>query len=163
MVQAFIIYYGVAQVLKPTGFSWSEIGGAFTAGAVTLSLNSGAYMAEIIRGGIEAVDIRTDGSSKKFRAFLYTIFKKSYSSTGISHYASFNNKSMYNFLKRYINFICNWDKGAYNERKNSCSKLNITCNDNLDSYSNILFRSLLFSFSWSKIFGGEIKIWKIKS
>lgn len=57
MVQAFIIYYGVAQVLKPTGFSWSEIGGAFTAGALTLSLNSGAYMAEIIRGGIEAVDV----------------------------------------------------------------------------------------------------------
>ena len=57
MVQAFIIYYGIAQVLKPTGFSWAEIGGAFTAGTVTLSLNAGAFMAEIIRGGIEAVDI----------------------------------------------------------------------------------------------------------
>lgn len=57
MVQAFIIYYGIAQMLKPTGFSWAEIGGAFTAGTVTLSLNAGAFMAEIIRGGIEAVDI----------------------------------------------------------------------------------------------------------
>ena len=57
MVQAFIIYYGIAQILKPTGFSWAEIGGAFTAGTVTLSLNAGAFMAEIIRGGIEAVDI----------------------------------------------------------------------------------------------------------
>ncbi len=57
MVQTFIIYYGLAQVLKPTGFSWAEIGGAFTAGTVTLSLNAGAFMAEIIRGGIEAVDI----------------------------------------------------------------------------------------------------------
>ena len=57
MVQAFIIYYGIAQVLKPTGFSWAEIGGAFTAGTVTLSLNAGAFMAEIIRGGIEAVDV----------------------------------------------------------------------------------------------------------
>lgn len=57
MVQAFIIYYGIAQVLKTTGFSWAEIGGAFTAGTVTLSLNAGAFMAEIIRGGIEAVDI----------------------------------------------------------------------------------------------------------
>lgn len=57
MVQASIIYYGIAQVLKPTGFSWAEIGGAFTAGTVTLSLNAGAFMAEIIRGGIEAVDI----------------------------------------------------------------------------------------------------------
>lgn len=56
MVQAFIIYYGFAQILRPTGFTWSSIGGAFTAGAIAMSLNAGAYMAEIIRGGIEAVD-----------------------------------------------------------------------------------------------------------
>ena len=42
--------------MKPYGFQWSNIGGAFTAGCVALSLNAGAYMAEIIRGGIEAVD-----------------------------------------------------------------------------------------------------------
>lgn len=56
MVQTMIIFYGLSQVLRPFGFSWSNMGGAFTAGAVTLSLNAGAYMAEIIRGGIEAVD-----------------------------------------------------------------------------------------------------------
>lgn len=56
MVQTMIVFYGLAQVLRPIGFSWSEIGGAFTAGVVTLSLNAGAYMAEIIRGGIESVD-----------------------------------------------------------------------------------------------------------
>lgn len=56
MVQTMIIFYGLSQVLRPYGFSWSVIGGSFTAGAVTLSLNAGAYMAEIIRGGIEAVD-----------------------------------------------------------------------------------------------------------
>lgn len=56
MVQTMIIFYGLSQVLRPIGFSWAGIGGAFTAGAVTLSLNAGAYMAEIIRGGIEAVD-----------------------------------------------------------------------------------------------------------
>lgn len=56
MVQTMIIFYGLSQALRPLGFSWSVIGGSFTAGAVTLSLNAGAYMAEIIRGGIEAVD-----------------------------------------------------------------------------------------------------------
>ena len=56
MVQTMIVYYGLAQVFRPTGFQWSLIGGPFAAGAVTLSLNAGAYMAEIIRGGIEAVD-----------------------------------------------------------------------------------------------------------
>lgn len=56
MVQTMIVFYGLGQVLRPFGFSWSNLGGAFTAGAVTLSLNAGAYMAELIRGGIEAVD-----------------------------------------------------------------------------------------------------------
>jgi len=56
MVQTMIVFYGISQVCRPIGFSWSDIGGAFTAGAVTLSLNAGAYMAEIIRGGIEAID-----------------------------------------------------------------------------------------------------------
>ena len=56
MVQTMIVFYGISQVLRPYGFSWSNIGGNFTAGAVTLSLNAGAYMAEIIRGGIEAID-----------------------------------------------------------------------------------------------------------
>src|SRR5699024_11774848 len=32
------------------------LGGVFTAGCIALSLNAGAYMAEIVRGGIEAVD-----------------------------------------------------------------------------------------------------------
>ncbi len=57
LVQTFIIYYGLAQLLSPLGFQWKLIGGPFAAGTVALSLNAGAYMAEIIRGGIEAVDI----------------------------------------------------------------------------------------------------------
>lgn len=57
LVQTFIIYCGLAQTLRPFGFQWKLIGGPFTAGAVALSLNAGAYMAEIVRGGIEAVDI----------------------------------------------------------------------------------------------------------
>ncbi|SDZ06051.1 amino acid ABC transporter membrane protein, PAAT family (TC 3.A.1.3.-) [Proteiniborus ethanoligenes] len=45
MVQLFIIYYGLPINLT-----------AIPAGIVALSLNSGAYVAEIIRAGIEAVD-----------------------------------------------------------------------------------------------------------
>ena len=56
LVQTFIIYYGLAQVLRPYGFQWAKLGGPFTAGVVTLSINAGAYMAEIVRGGITAVD-----------------------------------------------------------------------------------------------------------
>lgn len=56
LVQILIIYFGLGQMLRPTGFRWLNIGGTFTAGTVALSLNAGTYMAEIVRGGIEAVD-----------------------------------------------------------------------------------------------------------
>lgn len=56
MVQILIIYFGLAQVLRPIGFNWSSIGGTFTAGVVILTINAGAYMAEIVRAGIESVD-----------------------------------------------------------------------------------------------------------
>ena len=49
LVQAFFIYFGIPSAL---GFQMS----ALTAGIITLSLNAGAYMTEIVRGGIQAVD-----------------------------------------------------------------------------------------------------------
>ena len=49
LVQAFFIYFGIPAAL---GFTMT----AFTAGIITLSLNAGAYMAEIVRGGILSVD-----------------------------------------------------------------------------------------------------------
>ena len=58
LVQILIIYYGIPQVLRAsTGFQWNSIGGAFTAGVVILTLNAGAYMSEIVRAGIESVDV----------------------------------------------------------------------------------------------------------
>ena len=49
LVQAFFIYFGIPAAL---GFQMS----ALTAGIITLSLNAGAYMTEIVRGGIQSVD-----------------------------------------------------------------------------------------------------------
>lgn len=49
LVQAFLMYFGFTQA---TGIRMS----AFTAGMITLSLNAGAYMSEIVRGGIESID-----------------------------------------------------------------------------------------------------------
>jgi His/Glu/Gln/Arg/opine family amino acid ABC transporter permease subunit len=49
LVQAFFIYFGIPSTL---GFQMS----ALTAGIITLSLNAGAYMTEIVRGGIQSVD-----------------------------------------------------------------------------------------------------------
>lgn len=49
IVQILFIYFGVPMAL---GFKWALI----PAGIVIMSLNAGAYMTELIRGGIEAVD-----------------------------------------------------------------------------------------------------------
>jgi len=60
MVQAGIIYFTGFGIFKGTGMSVSEINGiwsTFVAGLVTISLNSTAYMMEVLRGGIESVDV----------------------------------------------------------------------------------------------------------
>lgn len=53
LVQAFIVFFGVPQVVRMfvSDFKFT----ALTAGIITLSLNAGAYLAEIYRGGILAV------------------------------------------------------------------------------------------------------------
>ncbi|MBQ1897572.1 MAG: amino acid ABC transporter permease [Ruminococcus sp.] len=53
LVQAFIVFFGVPQVVRMfvSDFKFT----ALTAGIITLSLNAGAYLAEIYRGGIMAV------------------------------------------------------------------------------------------------------------
>ena len=49
MVQAMVIYYGLAQLAN----IHLEL---LTAGIAIVSINTGAYMAEIVRGGIDSVD-----------------------------------------------------------------------------------------------------------
>lgn len=61
MVQVFIIYYGgfnIVRAILPDA-SITEINniyGFFTAGILTVTLNTTAYIAEILRGGIESID-----------------------------------------------------------------------------------------------------------
>lgn len=54
IVLAYFIYFGIPAGLQAIGirFRWNVL----VAGTLTLSLNCGAYMAEIIRAGIESVD-----------------------------------------------------------------------------------------------------------
>ena len=60
MVQSLLIYFAGFAVLRGTGMSTTQIGSVWTtfvAGLVTISLNSTAYMMEVLRSGIGAVDI----------------------------------------------------------------------------------------------------------
>lgn len=53
IVQAFIVYFGMPQVIGKfvPGFKIDS----YTAGLITLSLNAGAYLSEVFRGGIQAI------------------------------------------------------------------------------------------------------------
>ena len=56
IVLAYFIYFGVPYLLNNT-FEMDMTLSALQAGTICLALNCGAYMAEIIRAGIQAVDI----------------------------------------------------------------------------------------------------------
>ena len=55
IVLAYFVYVGVPQAAKMLNVSGFRLS-ALTAGIIALSMNCGAYMAEIIRAGIESVD-----------------------------------------------------------------------------------------------------------
>lgn len=53
LVQAFLVFFAMPQVIQLIIPGFRIV--AFQAGVITLSLNVGAYMSEIFRGGIQAV------------------------------------------------------------------------------------------------------------
>ncbi len=68
MVQAMVIYYGSMQVL-----GWNMV--PVYAGVLILSLNTGAYMSESVRGGIVSVD---PGQTEGAKAIGMTHFQTMY-------------------------------------------------------------------------------------
>jgi His/Glu/Gln/Arg/opine family amino acid ABC transporter permease subunit len=54
LVQTFFVYFGVPQLVQSLGLNFRL--SPLAAGIITLSMNAGAYIAEIFRGGIQAID-----------------------------------------------------------------------------------------------------------
>ncbi|MDR1446066.1 MAG: amino acid ABC transporter permease [Treponema sp.] len=54
LVQTFFVYFGLPQLIQSLGFNFRL--SPLAAGIITLSMNAGAYIAEIFRGGIQAID-----------------------------------------------------------------------------------------------------------
>ena len=54
LVQTFFVYFGIPQLVQSMGLNFRL--SPLAAGIITLSMNAGAYIAEIFRGGIEAID-----------------------------------------------------------------------------------------------------------
>lgn len=76
IVQIFIIYFGLGQSLNSYGFSWNSFGGVFSAGVVVLTINSGAYMSEIVRAGIESVNTGQVEASRSLGLSYFITMKK---------------------------------------------------------------------------------------
>lgn len=56
IVLAYFTYFGIPMLIRNLGVSGFRLD-ALTAGTIALSLNAGAYMAEIFRAGIQSVDV----------------------------------------------------------------------------------------------------------
>ena len=55
LVQIFIIYFGIPAIVQELGFTFTF--NRWTAAVLALSLNSAAYFAEIIRAGIQSIEV----------------------------------------------------------------------------------------------------------
>ncbi|MDZ8134673.1 MAG: ABC transporter permease subunit [Nostoc sp. DedQUE04] len=54
LVQIFMIYFGLPAILQELGWTFSF--DRLTAGVIALSLNSAAYIAEVVRAGIQSIE-----------------------------------------------------------------------------------------------------------
>lgn len=54
LLQIFMIYFGLPAILQELGLTFTF--DRLTAGVIALSLNSAAYIAEIVRGGIQSIE-----------------------------------------------------------------------------------------------------------
>ncbi|NJM99080.1 MAG: amino acid ABC transporter permease [Phormidesmis sp. RL_2_1] len=77
LVQLFIIYFGIPPLLKSIGvvFTFNQ----WTAAILGLSLNSAAYLAEIVRAGIQSIEIGQKEASESLglgsmQTMQYVIF-----------------------------------------------------------------------------------------
>ncbi|MFC3927814.1 ABC transporter substrate-binding protein/permease [Streptococcus caprae] len=75
MIVAAFIYWGIPNLIESITGNQSPIND-FVAGVIALSLNSGAYIAEIVRGGIEAVPTGQMEASRSLGVSYGTTMRK---------------------------------------------------------------------------------------
>ena len=81
LVQIFMIYFGLPAIFQEIGFNLTL--NRFIAGVVALSLNSAAYIAEIVRGGIESIENGQTEAAKSLglnplQTMTYVIFPQAF-------------------------------------------------------------------------------------
>ena len=94
MVQAFFIYFGITGALhiRITPFS---------AAILVLCLNAGAYLSEIFRSGIAAVNKGTDGGGEKSGLALWRCDAKNHPAAGNPYRDSIRTEPVYHYIEGY--------------------------------------------------------------
>lgn len=81
LAQIFMIYFGLPAIFQEIGFNLTL--NRFIAGVVALSLNSAAYIAEVVRGGIESIENGQTEAAKSLglnplHTMIYVIFPQAF-------------------------------------------------------------------------------------
>lgn len=81
LVQIFMVYFGIPAVLKGAGLAFSF--DRFAAAVLALSLNSAAYIAEIVRGGIQSIEVGQSEAAQSLgldsvQTMRYVIFPQAF-------------------------------------------------------------------------------------
>ena len=81
LVQIFMIYFGLPAISQELGFTFPL--NRLLAGIIALSLNSAAYIAEIVRGGIQSIEIGQSEAAKSLglnpvQIMAYVIFPQAF-------------------------------------------------------------------------------------
>lgn len=81
LVQIFMIYFGLPALVKGLGFSFSL--NQWTAAVLALTLNSAAYIAEIVRGAIQSIELGQREASESLglgpvQTMRYVIFPQAF-------------------------------------------------------------------------------------
>ena len=93
IVQIFILYFGISGIFLLPDF-W--------AASLALALHNGAYISEILRGAIQAVDKGQMEAGTLFRNDKSTDIKEDYSSAGIPPGAAAFRQPIYHQFKRFF-------------------------------------------------------------
>jgi arginine/lysine/histidine/glutamine transport system substrate-binding/permease protein len=81
LVQIFMIYFGIPALLRSMGLSFTL--NQWTAAVVALSLNSAAYIAEIVRAGVQSIDLGQREASQSLglgsmQTMRYVVFPQAF-------------------------------------------------------------------------------------
>ena len=87
IVLAYFVFFGIPAGMQGMGMRGFRLS-ALQAGTIALSLNCGAYMAEIIRAGIESCGSGTDGGFPESGTFLWFLHGTGRSTPGGTHHDS---------------------------------------------------------------------------